>query len=125
MQSQLRIYGAALILAAAIAGNATAADAAAPAQAQIPFANHHGIYAWRVLNDRTVLVENQSFQWYKATLMAPCVDLPFAETIGFETNPDGSFDKFSAITVRHQRCPLISLTPAPAPAKGGAKKPAG
>jgi hypothetical protein len=49
--------------------------------------------------------------------MSPCIDLPFAERIGFETNPDGSFDKFSSIKVRNQRCPLVSLTKTAPPAK--------
>ncbi len=118
-------FCAALLAVAATAAAAATGDAAAPAQVQIPFASHHGIYDWRVVNDRTVLIESQSFQWYKATLMSACIDLPFAETIGFETNPDGSFDKFSAITVRHQRCPLISLTPTSAPKKSDAKSGAG
>jgi len=103
-------------LLAAAAPGAPAAPAAAP-QAQIAFANHHGIYSWSVLNDRTLLIQSESGAWYKATLMSSCVELPFAETIGFDTNPDGSFDRFSAILVRHQRCPLISLVRSAPPAK--------
>ena len=56
-------------------------------------------------------------QWYKATLFSPCIDLPFAHTIGFKTNPGGSFDKFSSIIVRRQRCSLTSLVAIPTPAK--------
>lgn len=47
--------------------------------------------------------------------MSSCFDLRFAERLGFESNPSGSFDKFSAITVRGQRCPLTSLVEAPPP----------
>jgi hypothetical protein len=43
--------------------------------------------------------------------------LPFAEKLGFESNPSGTFDKFSAIRVREQRCPLISLVETTAPPK--------
>jgi hypothetical protein len=92
--------------------------AAVPApQAQIAFANHGGIYNWQVVDDRTVLIQSQNRKWYKATLFSPCFDLPFAERLGFESNADGSFDKFSSIQVRSQKCPLVSLVETTAPAK--------
>jgi hypothetical protein len=114
---------AVLIAAAAFAD--TAAPAKAETQAQIPFANHGGIYDWRVVNDRTVLIQSQNRRWYKATLLSSCIELPFAETVGFESNADGSFDKFSSIKVRDQHCPLVSLveTAAP-PTKSAPHKPA-
>jgi hypothetical protein len=98
------------------------ADTSAPvqppaAEAQIAFANHGGIYNWQVLDDRTVLIQSQSRKWYKATLFSTCFDLPFAERIGFESNSDGSFDKFSSIQVRNQKCPLLSLVETTAPPK--------
>jgi hypothetical protein len=86
------------------------------AEARIPFANQGGIYNWRALNDRTLLIQAQNRQWYKATLFGPCIDLPFAERVGFESNADGSFDKFSSIKVRKQSCSLASLVPTAAPA---------
>jgi hypothetical protein len=96
---------------------AWAADAPTPAEARIAFADRHGIYNWQVVNDHTVLVESQDRHWYKATLLGHCFDLPFAERIAFKTNPDGSFDKFSAIESRGQHCPLVSLVAAPSPEK--------
>jgi len=58
---------------AADAASGTAAASAAPApEASIPFANHGGIYNWRVVNDRTVLIQSQSRRWYKATLLSSC-----------------------------------------------------
>jgi hypothetical protein len=108
------------ILAGFIMSSAIADTPAAPGtpavEAQIPFANHGGIYNWQVINDRTVLIQGQNRKWYKATLMSSCFDLPFAERLGFESNSDGSFDKFSSIKARGQNCPLISLvetTPPP------------
>jgi len=98
---------------------------AAAAQTRIPFADHGGIYNWRVVDDRTVLIQGQDRRWYKATLLSACIDLPFAERIGFESNPDGSFDKFSSIQVRDQNCPLLSLVETTAPVKAAkTKKPA-
>ncbi len=118
----------ALIVLALVSGAANSGDAPAPAaatkpatipakEASIPFANHHGIYSWRVENDRTVLIQSESGAWYKATLMSSCFNLPFAERLGFHTNPDGSFDRFSSILVRGQNCPLISLVRTAAPGK--------
>ena len=90
---------------------------AADTEASIPFANRDGIYDWRVIDSRTILIQSLDHQWYKATLMSSCFDLPFAERIGFQTNPDGSFDKFGAIKVRGQYCPLTSLVKTDPPAK--------
>jgi hypothetical protein len=114
-----------LIASAAIGDTpATAASPRAPAaEASIPFANHDGIYNWQVVDDRTVLIQGQNRKWYKASLMSHCFDLPFAERLGFESNPDDSFDKFSSITVRGQSCPLTSLVEArPPPRKAKANK---
>jgi hypothetical protein len=107
------------------ASGTSAANTAPAPEASIPFANHGGIYNWRVVNDRTVLIQSQSRRWYKATLLSSCIDLPFAERLGFESNADGSFDKFSMITARHQRCPLISLVETAAPSKKLKPAPAG
>jgi hypothetical protein len=89
----------------------------APPEAQIPFADRGGIYNWQPVDDRTLLVEGLDHRWFKATLMGSCFKLPFAERIGFEWNPDGSFDRFSAIQVGPQRCQLKSLVETAAPAK--------
>ena len=103
------------------------ADTAAPppaAEAQIPFADRN-IRNWQVVDDKTVLIQDNSRKWYKATLFGTCINLSFAEErLGFDSSPGGTFDKFSAILVRGQRCPLSSLveTSAP-PKKSKAKKP--
>ncbi|HTD73631.1 MAG TPA: DUF6491 family protein [Steroidobacteraceae bacterium] len=94
------------------------------AEVQIPFANHN-IWNWQVVDDKTVLIQDNSRRWYKATLFGNCINLSFAgERLGFDSSPGGTFDKFSAILVRGQRCPLSSLvqTTAP-PKKSKAKKP--
>jgi len=104
------------------ASSAAAAPAPAP-EAQIPFAKT-SLWNWQVVDDETLLIQDQSRRWYKATLFNHCINLPFADRIAFDSNPGGSFDKFSAILVRGQRCPLTSLvaTSAP-PKKSKAKKP--
>jgi hypothetical protein len=87
------------------------------AEARIPFANHGGIYSWQVENDRSLLIQSQGGKWYRATLFSSCFDLPFSETVGFETDSSGSFDKFSSIRVRGQTCRLSSLVQTAAPEK--------
>jgi hypothetical protein len=121
---------AAAVCAASAADNPTppaassAVAATAPArEARIPFAKRN-IWNWQVVDDQTVLIQDQGRRWYKATLFSRCINLPFANTIAFDSSPDGTFDKFSAILVREQRCPLRSLveTTAP-PKKSKTKKP--
>jgi hypothetical protein len=118
-----------LLVCAAMADTPAPVQPPAP-EAQIPFANHGGIYNWQVVDNRTVLIQSQNRKWYKATLFSQCIDLPFAERVGFESNSDGSFDKFSSIQVRSQKCPLVSLVETAAPPKktkakkGGAASPA-
>jgi hypothetical protein len=118
--TKLKLVSAILsgLIASAAVGDTPATPAAPntpPAQASIPFADHDGIYNWQVIDDRTVLIQGQNRKWYRASLMSRCFDLAFAERLGFESNPDGSFDKFSSITVRGQSCPLTSLVEAPPP----------
>jgi len=93
-----------------------------PAEVQIKFANHGGIWDWDVVDSKTVLIQDRSRRWYKATLSVNCVDLPFEQRIGFESNADGSFDKFSTIQTRQHRCPLQSLVRTEAPVNKKAKK---
>jgi hypothetical protein len=122
-----------VLIASAVLAQSTVSTPPTP-EAKIPFANHGGIYTWQVVDDHTVLLQSQNRKWYRATLMSACFNLPFAETLGFESNADGSFDKFSSIKVHRQNCPLISLvetTPPPkkktgksAPAAPGAPPPA-
>ena len=127
----LVLAGASSVLAGprddAAAPAASAPAAAAPAakplpEVQINFANHGGIWDWSVVDDKTLLIQDRSRRWYKATLLVNCIDLPFDQKLGFESNADGSFDKFSAIQTRQQRCPLISLVRTDAPVSKKSKK---
>jgi len=86
-----------------------------PPEAQIPFANRGGIWNWQVIDNKTVLIESRSRKWYRATLFGNCFNLSFAQNMAFVTNSNGSFDKFSSIRTRSQRCPLVSLVEIPPP----------
>ena len=106
-----------------LSGAAMAADRAPPpmgAEAKIVFADHGGIQDWESDGERGIYLEDRHRQWYYAKLMSPCLDLPFAQRIGFNTNPGGTFDKFSSIKVRRQNCPVTSVVLSdPPPGKKG------
>jgi hypothetical protein len=126
MKRTRAVLMAGLMLAAG-ASFAHAADDPAPpppTEVQIPFAKTN-IWNWQVVDDKTVLIQDQSRRWYKATLFGTCINLAFASRIGFDSSPSGTFDKFSAILVQGQRCPLSSLVKTDPPAKKAkVKKPA-
>lgn len=96
-------------LATAAPAPATAATATAAQEASIPFPNSGSIRTWEATDRDTLYIQGPGRQWYRATLLAPCLDLPFTEAIGFETRGTSTFDRFSSIVVRGQRCPLSSL----------------
>lgn len=102
----------------AVAGAAFAGEANAPPKASIPFANHGGIRDWKADRDQGLWVQDIHRQWYYAKLMAPCIGLNFAQTIGFDTHPFGRFDQFSSIYVPGAgggRCAVQSFTMSGAP----------
>jgi hypothetical protein len=95
--------------------------ATAPAEeVQIAFAGQN-IWKWQVLDNNTLLIQDRGRRWYKATLWGNCISLPFAQTISFVSNPNGTFDRFSSIRFGGQRCPLRSLVATTAPPKKPAK----
>jgi len=94
-----------------------ASEAAAPGtEARIPFANHGGIRDWQADRDQGLWVQDVHRNWYYAKFMGPCFGLNFATSIGFDTHPMGTFDKFSSITVpREGKCVVTSFTRSGAP----------
>lgn len=81
----------------------------APAETSIPFANMGGIRDWEAADNSSIYVQDNSRNWYLAKLSAPCVDLPFATTIGFETRGVNQLDRFGTVIVAGQRYPLTSF----------------
>jgi hypothetical protein len=129
-----------LAVVVAVSGAAAAADAPPPAEAptssrepgatqagqpkpgalppgieaRIAFANRRdGISTWQADGDRGIWVQGPNRQWYYGKFMSTCIGLDFAENrLGFNTEPNGDFDKFSYVEVPgqfHERCQLTSL----------------
>jgi hypothetical protein len=94
----LVMAGAGLALCAA-AATAETAPPPAPAEASIPFANHGGILNWRADRDRGLYVQDSRRQWYYAKFMGSCPGVDFANGLGFNTKPMGTFDKWSTVVV--------------------------
>jgi hypothetical protein len=114
------------ILAAALAAPAVAAPPQKTGgmrgeEVRIPFPGFR-IRNFRADERDVVYLEDRNRNWYRAEVIGPCQDLPFAQAIGIDTRGSSSFDKFSAIVVGGDRCPLLSLTRAEKPQKR-AKKP--
>jgi hypothetical protein len=99
----------------------TTAAAAKAEEVRIPFAGFR-IRNFRAESRDVVYLEDRSRRWYRAEVIGPCHELPWAQAIGIDTRGSSSFDRFSAIVVRGERCPLISLTRSEEPKRKKAKK---
>jgi len=136
-RSRNRALGATLLLALGVAfGDAAAAADAPPTgdvatsstqpgklkpgalppgiEGRIAFANRRdGISTWQADGERGIWVQGPNRQWYYGKFMSTCIGLDFAENrLGFNTEPNGDFDKFSFVVVRDgfpERCQLTSL----------------
>jgi len=88
-----------------------------PPQLSIPFANRGGIRNWVVEDESTLLVQDNFRKWFRVRLMVPSRLLGYSENIGFVTGPSGTLDNTSAIVVRRQKFPVVSITASDGPAK--------
>lgn len=120
MRKIINIAAAFSCLAAGHAFAAEAQKSTAPEttakEATIPFANYGGVDDWRAVDNHTLLIKGVGKQWYKAELFGPCLDLKFADRIGFLVEPDGSLNRYSGVVVRNEVCRFKSLTKVEAPA---------
>ncbi len=104
-----------------IGGTAFAASPDKAAQASIPFVDSGSIQSRHEDGENAIYVRGIGSQWYRGEFMSPCRDLPFAEAVGFDTGGGNSFDNFSTVIVRGQRCTLTSLVKS-GPPPGNKKK---
>lgn len=110
------LFGA-LLAAAVVSSTAASAQAApaSPAEARIPFASE--VLDFRPDGRDAILIEDSHRRWYRGTFVAPCLDLPFTNAIGFEDRGTGGIDRFATIYARGWRCQLNSFVEASVPAK--------
>src|SRR5438046_406538 len=97
------------------AGTAIAADTGQPKEASIPFADMGSIRNFDPVDSHTLYIEDVHGRWYKASLMGPCIDLPFATAVGFDVGGTRTLDRFSSVIVNGQHCAFESLVETDAP----------
>lgn len=112
---------AALLLVTA--GTSIAADGTK--EESIPFADMGSIRNFDPVDSHTILIEDVHGQWYKASLMGPCIDLPFANAVGFDVGGTRTLDRFSSVIVDGNRCAFQSLVSTDAPKGARPRKPKG
>jgi len=129
-----RITGAALVLAALVAGCSTTGTGSGPTynatglnpeETSIPFARmESSIHDWQADGQWGLWVQDGRRDWYYAKLLGPCYGLDWANAIGIE--PRGSqLDKFGWVLVPRERsrCQMTSFQRSdPPPPKGKKKK---
>jgi hypothetical protein len=92
---------------------AALADAAEPS---IHFVPRGTIRTWEADRDRGLWIQDSRRRWYYAKFFGPCLGLGFARTLGFDTRPLGTFDRFSAVIVPHYgRCTVQSFVASEGP----------
>jgi hypothetical protein len=107
----MRNYLAAAVLLAA-AGCATTTDPAPAAtgpETYIPYAGRDGITEWRVAGKDGIYARALTGGWYLVRLTGPCSGLRSEMPLMFQTT-QGRLDRFSAISVDGEYCPVESVT---------------
>jgi hypothetical protein len=108
MKSRLLFLFAA---AAACAGCATAGStpALAAGETYIPYANRDGVTEWRVAAKDAIYARALTGGWYLVRLAGPCPGLRSELPLTFDTR-QGRLDRFGAILVERDYCPVASVT---------------
>lgn len=74
------------------------------------------IYNWTALDDRTVIVEDDFHKKFKLSLLTPCLNMQYHETLGFRTFGGTALscvskgdDVISGSQIGPQRCPIRTI----------------
>jgi hypothetical protein len=103
------LSAAAAVLAAAGCATSTPAPPASGPETYIPYANRDGIAEWRVAGSDGLYARALTGGWYLIRLVGPCSGLRADMPLLFDTR-QGRLDRFSAIEVERERCPVESVT---------------
>jgi len=80
----------------------------------IPFVRN--IDYWQPDGRNGLYIRTIDKRWYYAAFMSPCIDLPYATSIGYQTWTS-SLSKYDGITVGNRTCKFKSLDPSPGPGR--------
>ncbi|GIL38116.1 DUF6491 family protein [Roseiterribacter gracilis] len=62
---------------------------------------------WKAEDSSAVLIRTKDRHYYRATMLGPCPDLPWAGlALGFDTRGGQDLDRFGAVIVKGRRCPF-------------------
>ena len=107
-----------LPLSAAAATEPAEEPRALGVEASIVFPSDSSIRNWRADRGRGIWIQDRKGDWYYGTFAGYCRDVDFAQAIGVETRGASRLDRFAAIIVRGERCPLSAfVTSAPPPSQ--------
>lgn len=98
----------AILIFASLAA-ASPAPPAAEQEVRIPFASFGAVRSFHNVGDRVVYFEGRRRQWYRATLFAPCYNLPHALRLGFETRYGDTLDRDTTLLVDGEACRIETL----------------
>jgi len=66
--------------------------------------------SWEPLNRNQLVLYTTMNDAYLLTVMGPCYELPFAQTVGVTTT-GSSVTRFDSVIVRGNRCPITEIQP--------------
>ncbi len=69
------------------------------------------VSSWQPVSDRSLLLEARLNEWYLVDVYGPCLDLPFATTIGVQTSMNMVQARFDSILVNGQPCRIERIRP--------------
>lgn len=117
-------YGLMAALLSLLAACATGAERRQMEDAELAVYNKHAgapvdqirsfrFISWQPVADRTLLLESRLNDWYLITVYGPCMSLPFARTIAFETHINTLQARFDSIRVEGEPvpCRIESIRP--------------
>ncbi len=92
-------------------------------ESRIQFIQYRNVYSWHSESDRLLYVQSRDRQWYRVDLFSPCIGLEYS--LGVRLLPSdgaGTFDRFSSIAIRGQRCKVESVKKVAPPVKTSTPK---
>jgi hypothetical protein len=103
---------------------AAAAPAASPRdEVSIPFVSQpRSIRSFNAPSNDLVYLQDRRGLWYRAEIGGPCIGLPWANVIGYDTRGSFSLARGDSILVEGQRCMITSLTRSEAPPRKRSRK---
>jgi hypothetical protein len=111
------------IIPAVLLSGVAAAQPAGPEgqEASIPRIHLDNLRRFRAEGTDTLYLQAAG-QWYRASLVGGCKELPWATRIGFDTRGGRTLDRLGTILVEGDRCDIESLVRSGPPPRGNSRR---